>query len=240
MRHIVRLTQYLIEDAFENGMAKQPGTKIPTIYNSKYGMDLQPQLQNDEQDKDDKVKLNQFNDCPDDSDVCDDSSREKKIDDALNRLRAAILGIDNDDAQNKPDDESFEFDDDEDYDEDEEMPQDPNMPNVGSEQNGQPSLDAPPTDNNNPVEETDQPTPRRFVKNAHLVYKRKTTEGLYEELWIYNIGKDSRMKEYDIRREILRGTDIEQRDTESEDGSQYYEIWTAGNAQMLHIVGLPN
>lgn len=78
----------------------------------------------------------------------------------------------------------------------------------------------------------------RAVKNAHLVYKRETGTGGYEELWIYNVGnlKD----ELVVRKAILAGTDIPPGQTSSEDGSQTYTLWSAGNAELLHITGLQN
>ncbi len=78
----------------------------------------------------------------------------------------------------------------------------------------------------------------RVVPNAHLVYKRETEEGKFEELWIYNIAAET-TDELEIRRDILAGTDIEPRQTSSEDGEQSYELVTLGNAQILHISGLP-
>lgn len=79
----------------------------------------------------------------------------------------------------------------------------------------------------------------RTVDNAHLVYKRQSEDGTYEELWIYNI-HDATNDDLDIRRDILAGTDIPAKKTKSPDGSQSYSITTMGNAQMLKIVGLPN
>lgn len=79
----------------------------------------------------------------------------------------------------------------------------------------------------------------RTVPNAHLVYKRQQTNGTFEELWQYNIGKDFK-KELEIRRAILAGTDIPQMKMRSPDGSQAYELWTAGNCQLLRVIGLPN
>lgn len=79
----------------------------------------------------------------------------------------------------------------------------------------------------------------RVVDNAHLVYKRQTSEGTFEELWTYNIGS-SMKDELKVRRAILAGTDIPQSRTQSEDGSQKYTLTTLGNAQLLHITGLPN
>jgi len=79
----------------------------------------------------------------------------------------------------------------------------------------------------------------RTVKHAHLVYKRKNEEGSYDELWVYNIG-DKVNDELEIRRDILAGTDILPKSTTSEDRSQQYTVTTLGNAQILHITGLPN
>jgi len=78
----------------------------------------------------------------------------------------------------------------------------------------------------------------RTVKNAHLVYKRQDSTGGYEELWIYNIQQFS--DEMDIRKDILSGTDIPPGETVSKDGSQTFDLWTIGNAQLLQIKGLPN
>ncbi len=78
----------------------------------------------------------------------------------------------------------------------------------------------------------------RQVDDAHLVYKRQAEDGSFEELWIYNTSKN--LDDMKIRRAILAGTDIPQSRTQSEDGSQKYRLETMGNAQMLHITGLPN
>lgn len=80
---------------------------------------------------------------------------------------------------------------------------------------------------------------KRTVANAHMVYKRQQEDGTFEELWIYNIG-DKMDDSLSIRREILSGTDIPRGHTRSEDGKQSYTLQTMGNAQMLHITGLPN
>lgn len=79
----------------------------------------------------------------------------------------------------------------------------------------------------------------RAVKGAHLVYKRETEDGTYEELWVFN-GGDSVSKNLDTRKAILAGTDIPTNKTASPDGKQQYTLWTAGNAELLNIVGLPN
>ncbi len=78
----------------------------------------------------------------------------------------------------------------------------------------------------------------RTVDKAHLVFKRQTEEGTYEELWIYNVGK--LQDELEIRKAILAGTDIAPSQKRSPDGDQSYDIWSAGNAELLHIKGLPN
>lgn len=79
----------------------------------------------------------------------------------------------------------------------------------------------------------------RTVDNAHLVYKRQSADGTYEELWIYNM-HDSTNDELNIRRDILAGTDIPPKKTKSADGAEKYVTRTMGNAQMLYITGLPN
>lgn len=78
----------------------------------------------------------------------------------------------------------------------------------------------------------------RQVDQAHLVFKRQTEEGTYEELWIYNVGK--MQDELKIRKAVLAGTDIPPGKTRSPDGLQTYDIWSAGNGEMLHLKGLPN
>ena len=77
----------------------------------------------------------------------------------------------------------------------------------------------------------------RAVKKAHMVYKREGDDG-FEELWVYNIG--SMKDELDVRKAILAGTDIKPGKTTSDDGSQTYSIWSAGNAEVMRITGLPN
>lgn len=104
-----------------------------------------------------------------------------------------------------------------------------------------------PTDEENPelnglVDQTTEDPDRqgliRTVKGAHLVYKRQIEDGTYEELWQYNIG--SMRDELEVRKAILAGTDIPTNKTRSEDGSQTYKLWTAGNAELLVISGLQN
>lgn len=78
----------------------------------------------------------------------------------------------------------------------------------------------------------------RTVKKAHLVYKRETEDGSFEELWVINVGgmKD----ELKIRKAILAGTDIPTNNIKSPDGKQSYTVWTSGNVEMVHIVGMPS
>lgn len=78
----------------------------------------------------------------------------------------------------------------------------------------------------------------RTVRGANLVFKRKTEDGNFEELWIYNVGKDIK-HETKVRRAILAGTDINPSTQESEDGEQRATTTTTGNVQFLHITGLP-
>lgn len=79
----------------------------------------------------------------------------------------------------------------------------------------------------------------RSVAGANLVYKRKTEDGNFEELWVYSVGNDIR-KETQVRKAILAGTDIVPSQRESEDGEQRSETTTLGNVQYLKIFGLPN
>jgi len=79
----------------------------------------------------------------------------------------------------------------------------------------------------------------RTVPNAHLVYKRQSEDGSFEELWVYNTDNtlDTDMK---IRHDILAGTDIPPKKTKSPDGTQTYTLTNMGNAQYLHVKGLSN
>jgi len=99
-----------------------------------------------------------------------------------------------------------------------------------------------PVDDDEELEEPEDPKRAgviRVVDNAHLVYKKQSENGTYEELWIYNI-RNNTNDELKIRRDILAGTDIPPQKTRSPDGVQTYISSTIGNAQMLEIKGLPN
>jgi hypothetical protein len=79
----------------------------------------------------------------------------------------------------------------------------------------------------------------RTIPNAHLIYKRTTHDGTYEEMWMYKAGSNYR-DENKIRSAILDGTDIDQRVGSSPDGEQSYEIWTCNDRQIMKISGLTN
>lgn len=116
------------------------------------------------------------------------------------------------------------------------------MGDIGSEDNQEMDTDTDMEGDEDEFSLDDQPEDdqgvTRTVKGAHLVYKKQDDEGQFEELWIFpmNKGLDT---ELSVRKNILSGTDIPEGKTESEDGSQKYEIWTAGNAQLMKITGLP-
>ena len=78
----------------------------------------------------------------------------------------------------------------------------------------------------------------RTVPGAHLVYKRKNEMGTYDELWIF---PSSEIKNsLKIRNAILSGTDIPPNKTTSPDDKSSYNVWSAGNCELMNITGLPN
>lgn len=79
----------------------------------------------------------------------------------------------------------------------------------------------------------------RNVPGAMLVYKRQAEDSTYEELWIYNVGRDIKY-ETKLRRAILNGTDISPQTGYSGDRKQTSKIYSIGNVQYLNIFGLPN
>lgn len=91
---------------------------------------------------------------------------------------------------------------------------------------------------NDAVDDPDRQGLIRTVKNAHLVYKRETEDGTFDELWIYNL--TTLHDELDVKKAILAGTDIPPNKMTSPDGAQTYHMWSAGNAEMILIKGLPN
>lgn len=76
----------------------------------------------------------------------------------------------------------------------------------------------------------------RTVKGAHLVYKREVEDGTFEELWQYNTS--TLRDEITVRKAILAGTDIPVNKSQSPDGSQSFETWAVGNAELLLVKGL--
>jgi hypothetical protein len=128
-----------------------------------------------------------------------------------------------------------------------EQEQAPNIPAQNPEDQ-QPPEQAPATPKEQPPTDIGAPTSEdpnrqgliRTVKGAHLVYKRKDDTGTFSELWIYPIDQKGIRTEMQIRRDILAGTDIPEKQVSSDDGSQELDLWTAGNAQLILITGLPN
>lgn len=109
-------------------------------------------------------------------------------------------------------------------------PADPNAPPADP--------DAPvPLDANDPAAEL---SADRYVKGAHLVAKKQVDATDFEEIWIYRIDANAPEQSGNILKAILAGTDIPENKSRSDDGKQSYSIWTAGNAQYVHITGLSN
>lgn len=81
----------------------------------------------------------------------------------------------------------------------------------------------------------------RTVPDAHLVYKRKNDNNLYDELWIFKLNQHDTwtMKTYTA---IMAGTDIPKGSTASGDGSQTVERWEVGDPKntlvFVNIKGL--
>lgn len=79
----------------------------------------------------------------------------------------------------------------------------------------------------------------RTIPNASLVYKRKQSDGTFEEMWIFNVTKDNKRTQR-IYNDIVSGSDIEQGASYNEDRSQSVDTWSIGNVQMVLISGLAN
>lgn len=83
----------------------------------------------------------------------------------------------------------------------------------------------------------------RTIKGAHLVYKRKSENNLYDELWIF---KQNQMDQWTTHTydAILAGTDIPKGKENSEDGTQSVERYEVGDPQntlvFVEIKGLAN
>ncbi len=155
-------------------------------------------------------------------DVDQDFSSEDSLDDTADQEF-------NDDFEDKGDDEDFSFGDESNNDSE-------------IEKEGEDFFDE---DGDEFGDEEDQESDRqgdvRYVKGAHLVFRREDPEeGTFEELWIFNTGKDAERKSDSILRDILSGTEIDPSQIRSEDGTQTYSAWSVGNAQMVHVKGLPS
>lgn len=79
----------------------------------------------------------------------------------------------------------------------------------------------------------------RSIPGTFLVYKREAEDSTFEELWLYNVGKDIK-HEMKLRRAILSGTDISPQTGRSKDGKQTAKITSLGNVQFLNVFGVPN
>lgn len=79
----------------------------------------------------------------------------------------------------------------------------------------------------------------RSIPGTFLVYKREAEDSTFEELWLYNVGKDIK-HEMKLRRAILSGTDISPQTGKSKDGKQTAKITSLGNVQFLNVFGVPN
>lgn len=184
--------------------------------------------------------------CPDeDSCECDG---DDPVEDLVDRFRDWLTqNVDVERLSSDDDSEPVEYDDievesDRDGVENEEPTDDLNGDLTGPEESEEDlsGVEGDLGDGPDELEHPDKQGMIRVVKGAHLVYKRKSPDGFYEELWMFNIGKDAQRDEMEVRSEILSGTDIPESSTRSEDGAQYYELRTSGNGQMMKIVGLPN
>lgn len=110
---------------------------------------------------------------------------------------------------------------------------DPNSQEQEGDQNDYMSDDQEDKDNTN----TDFQGLIRTVRGACLVFKRKTQNGTFDELWVYNVG-DNLKQETIVRKAILAGTDIDPNTQTSDDGSQKAKTTTLGNVQFLNLSGL--
>lgn len=94
-----------------------------------------------------------------------------------------------------------------------------------------------------PTEDQDRQGDIRTIPSAHLVYKRKNENSLYDELWIYKQNQHDTwtMKTYDA---IIAGSDIPKGSSTSEDGAQSVERWEVGDPKdtlvFVKISGLSN
>ena len=159
---------------------------------------------------------------------------------------------------NASDDVNLDLDDESADDNDENLELDTEHPDQDDQDDQEPSLDVDDNDDQDgddqdgedeptlDIDDEQQEEPQdpnkqgliRAVKNAHLVYKRETEDGTFEELWLYNV--TTLRDELIVRKAILAGTDIPPNKMTSPDGSQVYTMWSAGNAELVLVSGLPN
>lgn len=99
-------------------------------------------------------------------------------------------------------------------------------------------IDPSATDEPHITDDPDRQGVIRIVPKAHLVYKRATPDGQFEELWIYNTSPTTPKAEMEIKHAILAGTDIPLGKNVSEDGESSYEMVKMGNVAMIKIIGL--
>ena len=121
----------------------------------------------------------------------------------------------------------------------------PVTPKASGEEAAPADPNAPPADPDAPIPlDTADPAAEqegdRYVKGAHLIAKKQVDATDFEEIWIYRIDPNTPEQAGTILKSILAGTDIPENKSRSEDGKQSYSIWTAGNAQYVHITGLSN
>lgn len=159
----------------------------------------------------------------------EDPEQDVPADDALDMSQEFDLNDEEPDREEQQPDAVPDFDGADAGDQDGEL----SLDDSGEDEN--PELDGAAED---AVEDPDRAGLIRSIAKAHLVYKRETEDGTFEELWIYNV--DTLRDELAVRKAILAGTDIPVNKTKSPDGSQEYSMWTAGNAEMLLVTGLTN
>ena len=168
-------------------------------------------------------------DVDDNQDEDQDSNREDDTDTSDNDSDELNLDVDDSNTDEDQDDNQGESDDGENLDDD---PDDSNNEDQDDELN----LDV--TDDNQQTQDPNKQGLIRTVPKAHLVYKREVEDGAFEELWLYNV--TTLRDELSVRRAILAGTDIPPSRMQSPDGSQTYTMWSAGNAELVLVSGLPN
>jgi len=197
-----------------------------------------------------KTLYEQIDDDEDDSFPGDDENEHE--DDEFDEEDDSFPGDDDqeddefDEDEHEDEDDSFPGDDEDEHEDDEfdddEFDDDESF--TGDDEHNDDEFDEDETDDkldqvvNKATENPDRQGVIRNVPGAHLVYKRQSPDGTYEELWVYSV--DDMQKGVSIRRSILAGTDIKVNKTSSESDEQHYVVWSVGNGECLNIKGLPN